>query len=172
MRVSVEINGIMYEVEIEDEGESPSQVIINGHKTPIDMSPNWMKQFVKSLIVGECSHSVGFEYAEGGIPKTVWINGVPAEVNIDFPGKGKLHGGRVTTLIGASKDKIIAPIPGKIVEVRVKEGAQVTEGQILIVLEAMKMENELTAPRDVTIKQILCREGDNVELDQILINLG
>ena len=136
------------------------------------MSPTWIKQFVKSLIIGDRSHSVGFDYGEGGIPKTVWIDGIPAEVNIDFPGKGKLHGGRVTTTAGSSKDRVIAPIPGKIVEVRVNEGSNVTEGQILIVLEAMKMENELTAPRDAAIKQILCREGDSVELDQILINLG
>ena len=172
MRVSVEINGTTYEIEIDEDVESPRQVIINGRKVPIDMSPSWMKQFVKSLIIGERSHSVGVDYGEGGIPKTAWINGVPADLNIDFPGKGKLHGGRVTILVGASKDKVIAPIAGKIVEVRVREGAKVTEGQILIVLEAMKMENELTAPRDATIKQILCRDGDSVELDQILINLG
>ncbi len=172
MRVSVELNGRSYEIEIEDEGDHPTEIIIDGRKTPIDMSPNWIKQFVKSLLVGEQSHTVEFEYEDSGIPKTVWVNGVPADVNIDFPGKGKIHGGKVTTMVGASKDKIIAPIPGKIVEVRVKEGQEVTEGQIMIVLEAMKMENELSAPRDAVVKQILCSEGDNVEMDQILINLG
>jgi biotin carboxyl carrier protein len=171
MRVSVELDGRRYLLEIEDEGECPRQVIIDGRKVPVDISPAWTREFDKSLIVDGKSHRVEFEYAEGGIPKCVWVNGAPAGLIIDFPGKGKLHGGKVATMMGASKDKMVAPIPGKIVEIRVKEGQNVTEGQVLIVLEAMKMENELCALKDSVIKQILCREGENVDLDQTLLHL-
>jgi biotin carboxyl carrier protein len=171
MRVSVELDGRRYLIEIEDEGERPEHVIVDGRKVPIDLSPSWTREFDKSLIVDGRSHRIEFEYGEGGIPKSVWVNGAPAGLTIDFPGKGKIHGGKVTTMMGASKDKVVAPIPGKIVEIRVKEGQNVAEGQILIVLEAMKMENELCATRDSVVKQILCREGENVDLDQTLLNL-
>jgi biotin carboxyl carrier protein len=172
MRVSIEIGGRRYLVEIEDEGDCPQQVFVDGRKVNIDISPNWAAQFTKSLIVTGRSHRVEFEYEEGGIPKAVWVDGYPSEAVIDFPGKGKIRGSKVTPLVGESRDKVVAPIPGKIVEVRVDEGQRVAEGQVLVVLEAMKMENELCAPRDAVIKQILCREGDNVDLEQVLVNLS
>ncbi len=172
MRVSVELNGRRYLIEIEDEGDRPRQVIVDGRKVQIDISPAWAKEYDKSLIVAGRSHRIEFEYGEGGIPKSVWVDGAPAGLTIDFPGKGKLHGGKVSTMVGASKDKLVAPIPGKIVEIKIKEGQKVTEGQVLIVLEAMKMENELCAHRDAVVKQILCREGENVDLDRTLVSLG
>ena len=62
-----------------------------------------------------------------------------------------------------------APMPGKVVEVRVGEGNAVEEGDILIVMEAMKMEHTLRSPHDGTIGQVLCRPGDQVEGDAVLI---
>jgi pyruvate carboxylase subunit B len=55
--------------------------------------------------------------------------------------------------------------------VKVVEGQEVAAGNILVLLEAMKMENELHSPRDGKIREILVKEGDGVELDQVLINL-
>jgi biotin carboxyl carrier protein len=170
--VSVEVNGKNYLVEIEGADDSPRQVILKGDKIDIDIDPVWTRQFVKSLLVGGNSYRIEFEYEDSGIPKSVWINGSPAKVKINFPGKGKLTGQRIGATVGVSENKIIAPIPGKIVEVKVSEGQAVRQGEVLIVLEAMKMENELASPRDAVVKQILCQEGDNVDLEQILINLG
>ena len=172
MIVSVEVDGQSYLVEIEGESENPRQVILRGRKISIDLGPEWSKQFVKSLLVNGSSYRVEFEYREGGIPKSVWVNGSPSEIRIDFPGKGKLTGQPVSIGVGAHKDKITAPIPGKIAEVRVREGQRVAGGEVLLVLEAMKMENELPSPRDAVVKQILCRKGDNVELEQVLIVLA
>jgi len=172
MIVSVEVDGKSYLVEIEGEADNPKQIILKGHKVNIDLGPDWTKQFVKSLLVNGDSFRVEFEYQEGGIPKSVWVNGIPSDIRIDFPGKGKLTGQAASANLGSYKDKITAPIPGKIAEVRVREGQKVTEGEVLLVLEAMKMENELPSPRDAVVKQILCRVGDNVELEQILIVLA
>lgn len=66
---------------------------------------------------------------------------------------------------------IKAPMPGLILEVNVQEGDQVTEGQYLLVLEAMKMENTLTAPRDGVVKSISVQKGDTVDKNELLIEM-
>lgn len=62
-----------------------------------------------------------------------------------------------------------APMPGKIVSVLVEEGQQVQKGDSLLILEAMKMENVLKAPADVTIGPVLAVPGRNVDKNQVLI---
>lgn len=66
---------------------------------------------------------------------------------------------------------IKAPMPGLILDVMVKEGAEVKEGDYLLVLEAMKMENTLTAPRDGVVKAISVNKGQGVEKNQLLIEM-
>ena len=63
---------------------------------------------------------------------------------------------------------IRSPMPGKVVKVLVRVGDQVKAGQGLIVVEAMKMENELRAPRDGRVKEVPVREGQAVEAGQPL----
>lgn len=66
---------------------------------------------------------------------------------------------------------IKAPMPGLILEVSVNEGAEVKEGDYLLVLEAMKMENTLTAPRDGVVKSVSVSKGDTVDKNQLLIEM-
>jgi propionyl-CoA carboxylase alpha chain len=64
---------------------------------------------------------------------------------------------------------LLAPMPGKIVSVNVKNGQKIKSGESLLILEAMKMENLITATKDVKIKKINVKANDTVEVDQILI---
>ncbi len=64
---------------------------------------------------------------------------------------------------------LIAPISGKIVEVKVKIGEKISAGQELLIVEAMKMENCLVADLDVVIKDIKIKAGDNVTVEQLLV---
>ena len=64
-------------------------------------------------------------------------------------------------------NKISAPMPGKIIKVSVADGAMVNEGDILVIMEAMKMEYKLTAARSGAVS-VLCKEGDTVSLGQDL----
>ncbi|WP_186754462.1 acetyl-CoA carboxylase biotin carboxyl carrier protein subunit [Echinicola salinicaeni] len=64
---------------------------------------------------------------------------------------------------------ISAPMPGLILDIKVKVGDPVSKGQALLVLEAMKMENILKAPADGQVKEILVSKGDSVEKNQVLI---
>ena len=74
--------------------------------------------------------------------------------------------------VPAGEGVVTSPMPGKILRILVKEGEQVKTGQGLVVLEAMKMENEIPAPKDGVVKRILVKEGDTVDTGQPLIELG
>ena len=63
----------------------------------------------------------------------------------------------------AAGETVESPMPGNILSVNVKQGDQVKEGQVLAILEAMKMENEIPAPKDGTIAQIITSKGAVVE---------
>ena len=64
---------------------------------------------------------------------------------------------------------VTAPLPGNVLSVKVGEGAAVKEGDVLLIIEAMKMENEVAAPCDGTVKQILVSQGQMVATGDTLI---
>ena len=73
----------------------------------------------------------------------------------------------------AAKIKDIkAPLPGLVVDIRVKEGDQIKKGDALVVLQAMKMENILKCPADVTIKRIHVKKDDAIEKNQLIISFN
>lgn len=67
------------------------------------------------------------------------------------------------------KNELVSPMPGAIVKINVKEGDEVKKGQVLIVLEAMKMENELKAVADCKIQKIFIDEKMSVDKNHLLI---
>ena len=67
---------------------------------------------------------------------------------------------------------IAAPMPGKILRVSVSVGTAVNAGDVLLILEAMKMENEISAPSAGTVKEVRAREGDSVNSGDALVVLG
>ena len=69
-------------------------------------------------------------------------------------------------------EQVVSPMPGTIVKVNVKAGQAVKSGEVLAVLEAMKMENEIMAPRDATVVQILADVGTKVDTGTPIIVLG
>jgi len=71
-----------------------------------------------------------------------------------------------------SGEPIKAPMPGTILDIKVNPGASVKEGDILIILEAMKMENEILAPRNGVVSQILTSKGASVSTGDVLLKLN
>lgn len=69
----------------------------------------------------------------------------------------------------AAGEKVNAPMPGTILDVKVSNGAQVKQGDILLILEAMKMENEIVAPCDGKVAQISVSKGQSVNTGDLLI---
>lgn len=68
-------------------------------------------------------------------------------------------------------DEIRAPMTGRVVAVAATAGSKAKEGDLLLTIEAMKMEFKLTAPEDGTVLEVACAEGDRVDLGQLLVRL-
>ena len=105
---------------------------------------------------------------DSGSKKSILINGVEyifeeeREKEIDYTQKGKSK---------VLENIIKSPMPGSVVKLNVKEGDTVKEGDILIIVEAMKMENELRASGNMVVKKIHVKEGEQVEGFAPLIEL-
>ncbi len=69
-------------------------------------------------------------------------------------------------------DPVKSPMPGNILDVKVKVGDKVQNGTCLVVLEAMKMENEIPAPHDGTVTSVLVSKGATVGAGDVLVTLG
>ena len=69
-------------------------------------------------------------------------------------------------------EAVVAPMPGTILKVNVTAGQAVKEGDLLVVLEAMKMENEIFAPKAGTVAQVLVNKGSSVDTGATLVVIG
>ncbi|MBV8880979.1 MAG: hypothetical protein JO332_13500 [Planctomycetaceae bacterium] len=114
---------------------------------------------------------------------TVNVGGRPQKVAIVRTGNGALVSwmGRVVPValepVGSASTataerEIRAPMTGRVVKISATAGASVRAREPLIVLEAMKMEYRLTAPRDGVVERISCAEGDRVDLGRVLVTLA
>jgi len=98
---------------------------------------------------------------------TVTVGGVAVPVNVNGRRRwGRKDEGRES---GAGPQRLAAPMPGKVVRVLVKAGDAVHARQPLVVVEAMKMENEMRAARDGTVGEVHAREGHSVEAGALLL---
>ena len=75
-------------------------------------------------------------------------------------------------VVTGAGEAVNAPMPGNILKVNVQNGQAVKAGQVLVVLEAMKMENEIMAPKDGTVTQVLVSKGSTVDTGAPLVVIG
>ena len=73
---------------------------------------------------------------------------------------------------GAGGEQVAAPMPGTILSVNVQSGSAVKKGEVLMILEAMKMENEILAPRDGTVVSVSVSKGSSVQAGESLCVIG
>jgi len=113
------------------------------------------------------SYDIGFEAGANG-ELIVHVNGVAIPVTVV---DGRRHRGSRRATSDARPRAIVAPMPGRIVKVLVQPRQAVTARQPLVVVEAMKMENELRAPRDGVVEDVRVSEGLLVEANAVLLVL-
>ena len=115
---------------------------------------------------------------------TITVNGTAYEVTVEEgTGTGAAPVVKSAAPVAAPKPvavpvasggavKVNAPMPGKILAVKANAGQAVKKGDVIIVLEAMKMENDIVAPQDGTIASVSCAVGDQVEAGALLASLN
>ena len=117
---------------------------------------------VWSIVIDGTAHEVAFV---GG--DRVWVGG--DEIRLDIADERAVAAGRAGGRASSARQEIRAPMPGLLKRVHVAEGATVGEGDALVTLEAMKMENELRAAHAGTVAQIAVAEGTKVEGGALLL---
>ena len=102
---------------------------------------------------------------------TVMLNGVWHSFTVETPFSLKRKKFLESQAGESSTVTINAPMPGKIVEVLVEEGSEIKSGEALLILEAMKMQNEISCPVDGVIKKIAIRQNESVMKDDLMIEI-
>jgi biotin carboxyl carrier protein len=120
-----------------------------------------------SLIVDNVRQRETVITAETGGAVVVLIGTMPVTVRVN--GRRTARGPHSGAAALSGPLRIVAPMPGKVVRILVTPGDAVRAGQPVVVVEAMKMENELRAGRDGTVAEIHAREGISVEAGALLI---
>ena len=165
MTVNVDVNGRRYAVEVtrppsprsgEPGRDGAFLVSIDGREREVDVKETGG---VLSFLIGTKSYDVSIA---GG---TVHVDGLPVEVLIVPLGASGGQSG------AEGPQQVTAPMPGKIVKLLVKPGDRVEPRQGLVVVEAMKMENELRARAAGTVAEVRAVEGTTVEAGAILVIL-
>ena len=140
----ITIAGQTYDVEVGDISTSPVEVSVDGTTYEVE--------------VPDSAASVASATPSISAPKTV----TPAPQTISRPAIPTSGGDGV----------VRSPMPGKIVSVNVAAGASVTKGQLILILESMKMENTIASPIDGTVSVVLVAAGDAVQHGQTLAEIA
>ena len=168
MQYEVEVNGRVRQVALQRAGGGRFAVSVDGRTRQVDAARLDARTW--SLVV-EPGTSYDVSVASDAAPGllNVRIGTVPFAVRLN-PRRLRRHRGQDAPDHGASGPRrIVAPMPGKIVRVAVTPGEVVHARQTVVVIEAMKMENELRAGRDGTVGELHAREGTSVEAGTLLV---
>ncbi|MBR5105968.1 MAG: biotin/lipoyl-binding protein [Alistipes sp.] len=147
-KYSLKINGNPYEVKIEDINESSTmaRVTVNGTK-----------------------YDVEIEGGKASVVKKPAVVAAPEATGLSVTPKTPIATKPAAPAAAASGLKVTCPLPGTIIALNVKEGDTVSAGQTLLVLEAMKMENNIDAERGGVVKQVLVQAGATVMEGDVLL---
>ena len=147
-KYSLKINGNPYEVKIEDINESSTmaRVTVNGVK-----------------------YDVEIEGGKASAVKKPQVVAAPEATGLSVTPKTPIATKPAAPAAAASGLKVTCPLPGTIIALNVKEGDTVAAGQTLLVLEAMKMENNIDAERGGVVKQVLVAAGATVMEGNVLL---
>jgi biotin carboxyl carrier protein len=164
MQYEIEVGGRIRHVSVAREGATFA-ITVDGRTRRVDVAR--IDAHTLSLILDNVwpADAVVFSSPANG-HLTVDVNGASVPVVLN----GRLRSADAAETKGPKgSDRLVAPMPGKVVRVLVKAGDVVSARQPLVVVEAMKMENELRAGRDGTVAEVRAREGQSVDAGALLI---
>jgi biotin carboxyl carrier protein len=162
MKLEVHISGRTRTVELEREAGG-WRATIDGQSSSADVAeiaPNTL-----SVLLAGQSHEVCVTpSANGKLKLQTGAQEFSAEVLDPRTWSGRRHCG----VEAEGRQQIVAPMPGKVVRLLVKAGEVVEAGQGLLVVEAMKMQNEIRSPKSGTVERVLASEGQAVNAGEVL----
>ncbi len=162
MKFEIHISGKTREVELERNGES-WHISLDGQPVEADaveIAPNTM-----SILLGGQSHEIRImPLTDGTLKLQSGLAEFTAEVIDPRAWRGRRHG----ILEAEGRQQVLAPMPGKVIRLLVKAGDRVEAGQGLLVVEAMKMQNEIRSPKSGTVERLLAKEGQPVNAGEVL----
>ena len=163
MKLKIEIEeGSPFELETQEDS-----LLINGEISDYSLHRVHSNQFL--LQANHKNYNV-YVIGQDNDQLSLSINGFEVKVNV------KDHIAQILEKLGMDMDiteeinELVAPMPGSIIEIAVKEGEVVKQGDTLLILEAMKMENIIKSPIDGSIQKLHIAKGNNVEKNQVLIS--
>ena len=128
------------------------EITLNGRTYEVEV------EIAKPMTAGEFNSFMPAPVAAAEVPAAVPVAAAPAA--------------SAAAGVTAAGECVAAPMPGNILNVSVTEGQAVKEGDLLVILEAMKMENEIFAPCAGTVKQVLVRKGSTVDTGAAMVIIG
>jgi pyruvate carboxylase subunit B len=165
MKYIVTVNGADHQVDIDGEHASLNGSTIPARIVGLAQSPEYV------LLLGNEVHRL---LVRRGGPRgryTIWVDGVRLEVEALDERARAIRELSATSSGPTGPAPLVAPMPGMIVRVSVHEGDAVQTGQGLVVMEAMKMENELRATASGTVKRVHVSPGTAVEKGALLLEM-
>ena len=119
-----------------------------------------------SILLAGRSHEIRlFPSSDGKLQIHDGLQTFTAEVADPRAWRGRRHGGAQAE----GRQQVAAPMPGKVVRILAKAGDKVEAGQGLVVVEAMKMQNEIRSPKNGIVERVLAREGQPVNAGEVLV---
>lgn len=166
MTFDIEVGGRVFRVEVSRQA-GQERITIDGRSVPVDVVSSGRSW---SMLVGHRSHEISVaEAGDGSLQVAVDHRPIRATVISGTRAGNPARSGSGANQTHNGPRRIVAPMPGRIVKVMVRVGDQVKAQQALMVIEAMKMENELRSVTDGTVTDVRVAEGALVESGAALI---
>jgi biotin carboxyl carrier protein len=169
VQYEVDINGRVRRVTVQRAGQRFA-VAVDGRTHQVDLAridTQTMSLIVEPTAEGSGRRTYDVSIVPDAAGLAVWVGAIPVPVTVNGGRRGRRSDAAVHA--GSGPERVVAPMPGKVVRVAVKAGEAVHVRQTLVVVEAMKMENELRASRDGTVSELHAREGSSVEAGALLV---
>jgi biotin carboxyl carrier protein len=168
VRLEFDVGGRVRTVSVEPSGATLA-VTLDGQSVDLDVARLGPGRYSLREPATGRQHDVTVTASGPGGQVDVVVGGAVVAVTRRVASLGRRHG---TGAQGDGPQRLLAPMPGKVVRVLVKPGDQVVARQGVVVVEAMKMENELRAGRAGLVREVLVVEGASVDAGAPLVVIG